>query len=126
MIAARRTIVPVICKRYESALVSANETRNYFDQLSASVHDRLIMKWTTEIEAAELARRLHPEVMDIMGTSGEKRKCNMFISRFVTHIAYLIAKSRADVELDLMTGPAMGQTATIRWLMTGLTLEEDQ
>jgi len=36
------------------------------------------------------------------------------------------AKTRSDVELELVTGTAANQTATVRWLMTGITIEEDQ
>ncbi|KIM35993.1 hypothetical protein M413DRAFT_47570, partial [Hebeloma cylindrosporum] len=101
-------IVAVICKRYQTAVVSAEETKKYFDGISESLHPSYIGEWTRQVEEAEALRADDPAKMDIMGTAGVK------------------PKTRAEVEIDLVTGPAANQTAEIRLLMTGITLEEDQ
>ncbi|KDR65066.1 hypothetical protein GALMADRAFT_82316, partial [Galerina marginata CBS 339.88] len=101
-------MVAVVCKRYEGAVDSTEETLLYYDELTAAVDLPTLRKWTKEIEYAERKRTVKIEVMDVMATKGSK------------------PQTRADAELELVEGSAKADTATVRWLMTGLTLEEDQ
>ncbi|KIM34935.1 hypothetical protein M413DRAFT_32908 [Hebeloma cylindrosporum] len=96
-------IVSVICKWYQRAVVSAEETKKYFDRITESLHPSYILKW---IQQTEEAKALHTD--DPLGTASIK------------------PKTRAEVEIDLVTGPATNQTAEIWLLMIGITLEEDQ
>jgi len=41
--------------------------------ITQSVDAGIVDQWTEEIEDAERRRATHPDVMDIMGTRGDKR-----------------------------------------------------
>lgn len=67
------SIVSLVCKRYKTAKDSVQDTLVYYQEITKAVAPPLVAEWTGDIEYAERERRNHPEVMDIMGTKGQKR-----------------------------------------------------
>jgi hypothetical protein len=90
--------------RYRQAVESFQVANEYFEKLSATIDQKDIEKWLSEISNAESNRLETPEAMDVMGT------------RQVT----AAGKSNPNLHSHEETSPGE------EWITLALTIEERQ
>ncbi|PPR03993.1 hypothetical protein CVT26_001037, partial [Gymnopilus dilepis] len=103
-------MVFVLKSKHRNAIASNEEWTEYLDGLSKAAGPAAVAQWTRDIEMAEAQRAGKPDVMDIMHTNRRLYK----------------APSRADVHLSIVETSTRGTPAAMKWLNSGLTLEQDQ
>jgi len=99
------------------------DSREYFEELSASATTPLLEKWEAQISKAEDDRLLNPKAMDIM--AAQVPKGTKFISILIQLLIYsgiTLAQTRAK----LLSTDERGITGVTAWLMSGFKLEEEQ
>jgi hypothetical protein len=65
--------VSTLCKRYSQALISAQESSQYFEKLTSSVTMNDQEQWEQEIQLAESCRLADPSTMDILQVRGPEQ-----------------------------------------------------
>ena len=99
-----------IIKKYQRAAAESIESRQYFEDMTASAPAGMVTIWENEIKAAEANRNHNEKVMDIYQVRIKK------------------APSRKEIELRLAERELhkSGQSGQANWLSDGIKLEETQ
>ncbi|KAF9545280.1 hypothetical protein CPC08DRAFT_649410 [Agrocybe pediades] len=101
---------PTIVKKYLRAVLKAQESTEYYNDLTASADPGRVETWTQEIQFAEARRHEDETAMDIMKSRIKKPLGRKAIELIMA-------------EKELLQAGETGQTA---WISSGLRIVEDQ
>ncbi|CAA7269610.1 unnamed protein product [Cyclocybe aegerita] len=106
--AAKPSAVPQQVDCITTVLTYEDTLLEYYNKLTSAVNSAVVVKWTKEIEDAEVKRLKQPEAMDIMNTRIPK-----------SPTLAKAGKTFAQIE-------GLGFSGETSWLISGLRLEELQ